>query len=80
MTMRQADPFVLGGAVALALVTIVLAQIGWVGPQVALIGNMIAVGVVFIRRATVQRWLRPHGARGASTGARRVTEVVTERS
>jgi hypothetical protein len=80
MTLRQADPFLIGGAIALAVITIVIAQIGWVGPQVALIGNMVAAGVVFARRSTVQRWLRPHPGRGSSTAARRVTEVVSERS
>lgn len=81
MTLRQSDAVLIGGAITLAVITIVLAALGWVGPQVALIGNIIAAGVVFVRRQTVQRWMsRPQRTQRASTGARRHTEVVGERS
>lgn len=77
----RADGLLIAGAVVLAVSTIVLAQVGLVAPAVAVIGNAVAASVVFVRRTAVKRWMqRPQAARRTSTAARRMTEVVGERS
>ena len=80
MNRQRFDIGLLGAAGALAVLTIVIAQIGWVGPQVAIIGNVVAATIVVVLRNTVRSLLNPQSRRSASTAARRVTEVIAERS
>jgi UPF0716 family protein affecting phage T7 exclusion len=67
-------------AVVFTIASVALALAGFISPVIALLVNIAAVSVVWWCRATVARLFRPQFGAESSTGARRVTEILLDRS